>query len=90
MPSPSSSSNSSERIVSGLAAARARGRNGGRPRKLTNEQLAGMKAMFDSRDHTVATIGRVFGDVETITQRVPPHDRTVFLTAETIRATYHA
>ena len=45
-----------ERTAAGLAAARARGRSGGRPRAMTPEKLAVARQMYDSRGHTLATI----------------------------------
>jgi len=50
-----------ERTVAGLAAARARGRSGGRPRLMTPEKLAVARHMYDSREHTLAAIGAVVG-----------------------------
>jgi DNA invertase Pin-like site-specific DNA recombinase len=50
-----------ERTMAGLAAARARGRKGGRPRKLTPEKLQVAKAMYESREHTVGAIAATIG-----------------------------
>jgi DNA invertase Pin-like site-specific DNA recombinase len=50
-----------ERTRAGLAAARARGRVGGRRRKLTELQARMAREMYDSRKHTVADIARTFG-----------------------------
>jgi DNA invertase Pin-like site-specific DNA recombinase len=50
-----------ERTIAGLAAARARGRNGGRPTVWTDEKLATAAAMYASGDHDVAAIARVLG-----------------------------
>ena len=50
-----------ERTTAGLAAARARGRNGGRPRVITSEKLAVARQMYESRRHTLAAIGDVVG-----------------------------
>jgi DNA invertase Pin-like site-specific DNA recombinase len=50
-----------ERTTAGLAAARARGRSGGRPRVMTPEKLAVARQMYDSRGHTLAAIGAVVG-----------------------------
>jgi DNA invertase Pin-like site-specific DNA recombinase len=50
-----------ERTMAGLAAARARGRRGGRPTVMTTEKIAVAKAMYASREHDVATIARVVG-----------------------------
>ena len=50
-----------ERTYAGLAAARARGRNGGRPTVMTAEKLKVARVMYDARDCTVATIARTIG-----------------------------
>ncbi|MGH2690822.1 MAG: recombinase family protein, partial [Actinomycetota bacterium] len=45
-----------ERTAAGLAAARARGRLGGRPRALSSRQAEIARAMYESRRHTVQAI----------------------------------
>ena len=50
-----------ERTKAGLEAARARGRNGGRPSKLTAKQVDTLIAMYDSKQHTVKDIAATFG-----------------------------
>ncbi|GAA2746267.1 recombinase family protein [Terrabacter aerolatus] len=50
-----------ERTMAGLAAARARGRNGGRPTVWTPEKLRVARSMYDSREHDIASIARVIG-----------------------------
>jgi len=45
----------------GLAAARARGRLGGRKPKLTANQVAVARQLYDAREHTVEQIGDMFG-----------------------------
>ena len=50
-----------ERTVAGLAAARARGRTGGRPTVWTPEKLAAARSMHASGEHDVATIARILG-----------------------------
>jgi DNA invertase Pin-like site-specific DNA recombinase len=50
-----------ERTMAGLAAARARGRAGGRPPSMTAEKLAVARQMHAGRQHTVAEIARVLG-----------------------------
>jgi len=50
-----------ERTQAGLQAARARGRHGGRPRALSADQVAVVRAMHSSREHTVAAIAAVLG-----------------------------
>lgn len=49
-----------ERTQAGLAAARARGRQGGRPKRLGRpEQVAMAQALYDARTHSVAEICRM-------------------------------
>lgn len=64
-----------ERTKIGLAAARRRGRVGGRPRKMTDTQIEGAKAMF--RDGTPATdIASAFGiSVPTLYRTLPASKR---------------
>lgn len=50
-----------ERTMAGLAAARARGRKGGRPTVWTPEKLRVARQMYKSRQHEVAEIARVLG-----------------------------
>ncbi|MFW5471630.1 recombinase family protein [Knoellia sp. CPCC 206435] len=50
-----------ERTMAGLAAARARGRRGGRPTVWTPEKLDAARTMYESREHDVSTIARVVG-----------------------------
>ena len=50
-----------ERTTAGLAAARARGRTGGRPTVWTPAKLATARAMRASGEHDIATIARVLG-----------------------------
>jgi DNA invertase Pin-like site-specific DNA recombinase len=50
-----------ERTRDGLAAARARGRKGGRPGKMTASKLAIARQMYDSREHKMADIAAVVG-----------------------------
>jgi DNA invertase Pin-like site-specific DNA recombinase len=50
-----------DRTVAGLTAARARGRHGGRPSKLTAEQVRQARKMYDARELTVEQIGAVLG-----------------------------
>ena len=50
-----------ERTMAGLAAARARGRTGGRPTVWTPEKLRTARAMYDSGQHDVSAIARVLG-----------------------------
>ncbi len=50
-----------DRTVAGLTAARARGRVGGRPSKLSAEQRRQARKMYDERELPVEQIGRVLG-----------------------------
>ena len=50
-----------ERTTAGLAAARARGRSGGRPTVWTPEKLRTARSMYASGQHDVAAIARVLG-----------------------------
>ena len=50
-----------ERTKAGLAAARARGRKGGRREKLDTGQIRTLRNMHESRQHSIAEIGRTFG-----------------------------
>jgi len=47
--------------MAGLAAARARGRVGGRPPAMTPEKIAVARQMYDSREHTVEAIAKTLG-----------------------------
>jgi DNA invertase Pin-like site-specific DNA recombinase len=51
----------SERTKDGLAAARARGRKGGRRPKVTPAKLAAARKLYDEREHTVAEIAEIVG-----------------------------
>jgi len=50
-----------ERTMAGLAAARARGRTGGRPTVWTPAKLSVARSMYSGGEHDVATIARVVG-----------------------------
>src|SRR5699024_2107643 len=50
-----------ERTNAGLAAARARGRTGGRPTLLSGDKLVTARKLYDQQDMTVAQIGEVLG-----------------------------
>lgn len=45
----------------GLAAARARGRTGGRKPKLTDKQVTHARALYSGREHTVSDIAKLLG-----------------------------
>jgi DNA invertase Pin-like site-specific DNA recombinase len=51
----------SERTRDGLAAARARGRKGGRKPAMTPTKIAQARRMYDSGEHTVQQIAETFG-----------------------------
>ena len=50
-----------ERTMAGLSAARARGRKGGRPKKLNETQWKAIKTLMDAKELTVAEIAKQFG-----------------------------
>lgn len=50
-----------ERTQAGLAAARARGRFGGRPRAMTPDKVRLARQLYDSREHTVDAIAKTLG-----------------------------
>jgi DNA invertase Pin-like site-specific DNA recombinase len=50
-----------ERTRAGLAAARARGRKGGRKSKMTPTRIAQARKMYDAKEHTVQEIADTFG-----------------------------
>jgi DNA invertase Pin-like site-specific DNA recombinase len=67
---PSSSALIRERTNAGLAAARARGRLGGRPRKLADpKQLALAQQLYDAGQTDIATICRTLGISRTTLHR---------------------
>ncbi len=50
-----------ERTNAGLAAARVRGRKGGRPPVMTPEKVKVAKQMYEAREHTVEVIAKTLG-----------------------------
>jgi len=50
-----------ERTLAGLAAARARGRKGGRPRTMTDDKVLLARKLYDSKEHTVEQIASLLG-----------------------------
>lgn len=50
-----------ERTVAGLKAARARGKNGGRPKKLSEKEIAMVRALMANRENKVGDIAKQFG-----------------------------
>ncbi len=61
-----------ERTTAGLAAARARGRTGGRPRTLTDAQVAAAKAMLSDPRITVAEVAKHLGASRATVYRALP------------------
>ena len=58
-----------ERTFAGLAAARARGRNGGRPAKMNDKQIAQARAMLEDRDISLSEVCETFGVSKTTLYR---------------------
>ena len=80
-----------DRTVAGLTAARARGRVGGRPSKLSAEQRRQARKMYDERELTVEQIGKVLGVSRTsiyraLSQGSAPAIRAVSSTAAPLAA----
>jgi DNA invertase Pin-like site-specific DNA recombinase len=50
-----------ERTMAGLAAARARGRVGGRPTTMTPDKIKVARQLYDAREHTVEAIAKTLG-----------------------------
>jgi DNA invertase Pin-like site-specific DNA recombinase len=50
-----------QRTLAGLAAARARGRAGGRPRSMTPTKIALAQQMYDAQQHSLAQIAKTLG-----------------------------
>lgn len=50
-----------ERTMAGLSSARARGRLGGRNKKLDNGKIAMLKKLYDSQEHTIDEICQLMG-----------------------------
>ncbi len=66
-----------ERTQAGLKAARARGRVGGRPTKLTGKDLAMAKALMADRNNDVGDVAKRFGVHRSTLYRVVNLDRDV-------------
>ena len=65
-----------ERTNAGLAAARARGRKGGRPSVMTPDKLTVAREMYASGEHTVAAIAAILGvSRASIYRHLAPSDR---------------
>lgn len=65
-----------ERTNAGLAAARARGRTGGRPPRLSPHQVTAARRMYEQQDMTVEQIGQVLGVSRTTIYRTLKRDPT--------------
>lgn len=50
-----------ERTLAGLEAARARGRQGGRPEKLSDEQKELVKTLYANKKHSIQSICKMVG-----------------------------
>lgn len=67
-----------ERTLAGLASARARGRLGGRPRGLSNEDIAAAKALLSDPTITVEEVARRLGVATSTLYRYMPGGRSSF------------
>jgi len=70
-----------DRTVAGLAAARARGRMGGRPSKLNADQVRTARRLYDERELTVEEIGRILGVSRTSIYRALGRDGSAVATS---------
>jgi len=70
-----------DRTVAGLAAARARGRQGGRPSKLNADQVRTARRLYDERELTVEEIGRILGVSRTSIYRALGRDGSAVATS---------
>lgn len=59
-----------ERTNAGLVAARARGRRGGRPRKLTPGKIKKIRELYDQGNLSVGQIGKLYGVSRTTIYRI--------------------
>lgn len=59
-----------ERTNAGLVAARARGRKGGRPRKLTPRKIKKIRELYGQGDFSVGQIGKLYGVSRTTIYRL--------------------
>lgn len=65
-----------ERTQAGLAVARARGRHGGRPRKVDDAKIKLIRQLYDAQEHSVEAIARMVGVGRTTVYRsLEPTDR---------------
>ena len=65
-----------DRTRAGLEAARARGRQGGRPSSLTDDQQRTARRMYEQKDMTVEQIGKVLGVSRTTVYRALGNEAT--------------
>lgn len=65
-----------ERTLAGLAAARARGRVGGRPRSLSSQDVAAAKALIRDGTLTIAEVARQVGVSDATLYKYIPHPRS--------------
>jgi len=66
-----------ERTIAGLESAKARGRKGGRPRALSNQQLSVAKALLRDGSLTIAEIAGQLGVSDATLYKYIPHPRAV-------------
>ncbi len=66
-----------ERTMAGLAAAKARGRKGGRPRKLSDQNIVAAKALLNDGSMTIAEIAVQLGVSDATLYKYIPHPRTM-------------
>ncbi|RTL77255.1 MAG: recombinase family protein [Bradyrhizobiaceae bacterium] len=67
-----------ERTIAGLAAAKARGRKGGRPRALSDQDLAAANALIKDGALTIAEIANQLGVSDATLYKYIPHPREQF------------
>ena len=65
-----------ERTMAGLSAARARGKMGGRPCKLSPAMMEGMQKLYDSREHSIQDICNIFSISKVTFYRYIVKDKT--------------
>lgn len=66
-----------ERTMAGLAAAKARGRRGGRPRVLSNQSIGAAKALIKDGSMTIAEIAMQLGVSDATLYKYIPHPRSL-------------
>ena len=65
-----------ERTMAGLASARARGRTGGRPRKLDNKKIANARRLLEDPNQSVTEVAGLLGVSRTTLYRALKHSTT--------------